>query len=150
MNEPTSSRQQDGERHGNHSIDLTKSEGAPSSRANLRIELKPITDKRRFVAWDWLLLFLGALVPLIVTATTSSQIPGKQSSTSFVTILIIAGGLVVVFGAGLLTLALYRRFRAHRLERLESRLSGSDLRAINLFVARELELLSTLGEGGIK
>jgi hypothetical protein len=152
MSEPASSRQQGSGRNDAHNIDVTESEGEPSSLAHInieKIELKPLRNKNRSTAWDWFALLLGALIPLIVTVISYTQIPGKPS-TSLETILIIVGGLVVVFGLGLLALALYRRFRVRRLERLESRLSGSDLHAINLFVTRELELLSTLGEDGIK
>jgi uncharacterized membrane protein YidH (DUF202 family) len=150
MSEPTSSQQHDNKRHARRSARITASEREPSSSARVEIRVKSLTNESRFRAWDWLLAILGALVSLIVTAISSSQIPNKRSSTSVETILIIVGGLVVISGLGLLAFGLYRRFRVHRLERLERRLSGSDLRAINLFVNRELELLSTLSEGDRK
>lgn len=104
----------------------------------------------RSTLWTLLATVIGALGSVIATALSFTQIPGKRSPVSFETTLIIIAGLIVLFGIGLLVFLLNRSFRARRLKRSEDRLTGSDLRAINLFVTRELELLSTLGEGGTK
>jgi hypothetical protein len=151
MAEPRDTQEQKSGREAIRGIDLTKLEIDPSSRARIEMRLEEVElASSRVMIKDWLVLLGGALTALLVTAVTFAQIPSKKSDVSFETILIIVGGLVLLLAVSGVVFVLHRRFRARRLKRLESRLSGSDLRAINSFVTRELELLSALGKEGSK
>lgn len=150
MSEPKTSQHRDHERESGVTHDIDLSNEQPTEAAYLKIDVQPIKMEARSSYWVLIVTVLGALGSVIATALSFTQIPGKRSTVSYGTILIITGGFIVVLVAGLLSFSLYRRFRRRRMERLKDRLSGPDLRAIESFVSRELDLLSTLREGAAK